>query len=440
RMAKASEAVTLLDGQGISLNDDTLLITDDAGAIGIAGIMGGRSTAVTDASANIFLESAFFAPTIIAGRARSYGLNTDASHRFERGVDWQGQARAVERATALLLAIAGGEAGPTVETVAEASLPSVKYVELRASRVKRLLGVEIADADIERMLGQLHFDFERHAEAETAWTVTAPSHRFDIAIEADLIEEISRIYGYNTLPVRTPTTSLAMVPAPEGELTVNAIKDQLVARGYFEAVTYSFVDAKSEGVLDPANEPIGLANPLSSEMGVMRTTLWTGLIKSLLYNVNRQQSRVRLFETGLRFLQSPNQADVTMDTITQELMVAGVATGPRQAENWGNGSGAIDFFDVKGDIETVIALTGSAAEFSFEAGEHSALHPGQTARILRNGELVGYLGLLDPRAQQALDVDQPVYLFELRASLLTQRRIPAAVSLSRFPEVRRDIA
>lgn len=440
RQSRAGEKVTLLDGQDITLGDDTLLITDGSGPIGIAGIMGGLSTSVTDTSKHIFLESAFFAPLAIMGRARSYGLNTDASHRFERGVDWQGQRRAVERATRLLIDIAGGEAGPTIETVEASALPAQREVDLRASRIRRVLGVEIPDTDIDRMLAQLHFPFARHAGADTRWTITAPSHRFDIAIEADLIEEISRIYGYNTLPVTTPRTNLVMQPAAEGKLTLDAIKDQLVARGYQEAITYSFVDMKSETVLDPAHEPIGIANPLSSEMGVMRTTLWSGLLKSLIYNINRQQPRVRLFETGLRFYRPPNQPELTLDTITQELMVAGVVCGERYDQNWANSAQAIDFFDIKGDVETLLALTGQPGDFVFEPVAHPALHPGQAARITRDGDLVGYVGLLDPRAQQALDIAQPVYLFECRVAPLTERHVPAARPLSRFPEIRRDIA
>lgn len=440
RQSKAGEKITLLDGAEVELKDNTLLITDGSGPIGIAGIMGGLTTSVTEKTADIFLESAFFAPEAIAGRARSYGMSTDASHRFERGVDWQGQARAVERATQLLLDIAGGEAGPTIETVETSGLPSQAPVKLRASRVKRLLGVTIADADIDKMLEQLHFPFERAEGDDTTWTVTAPSHRFDIAIEADLIEEISRIYGYNTVPVSTPVTNLVMQHAPEGELTVADLKDQLVARGYMEAITYGFVDMKTESVLDPEHEPIGLANPLSSEMGVMRTTLWTGLLKSLIYNINRQQGRVRLFETGLRFHRAPNQPELSMDNITQELMLAGVACGPRFEENWANPAQPVDFYDIKGDIESVLSRTGALDEFEFAPASHPALHPGQSASLHRKGALVGYMGLLDPRAGQALDIAQPVYLFEFKISALVGRQVPNSTVLSRYPEVRRDLA
>ena len=441
RISSADEQVTLLDGQAVKLHQDTLLITDDSGPIGIAGIMGGLSTSVTDKTTNIFLESAFFAPTAIAGRARTYGMNTDASHRFERGVDWQGQVRAIERATALLIEIAGGEAGPTIETIDVDTLPVNQQVSLRANRIERLLGVEIKEAEVDQMLGRLGFENQRSIQDGAAlWEVTAPSFRFDIAIEADLIEEVSRIYGYNNLPVRTPKVNLSMAPVAEDQLPVNRIKDELVSLGYQETITYSFVDPKLQATLDPQQQPIALANPISAEMGVMRTTLWSGLIKALIYNSNRQQNRIRLFETGLRFLQMSDQSSLSLANITQEAMLAGVACGPRFPENWAQKSEAIDFYDIKADVEAMIGLTGLAGEFSFKAAECAALHPGQCAGIYRQGQLVGYVGLLDPRVQQTLGLDQAVYLFELKLALLTPKRLPNAAPLSRFPEVRRDIA
>ena len=441
RISKADEQVTLLDGQAVKLHQDTLLITDDSGPIGIAGIMGGLSTSVTDKTTNIFLESAFFAPTAIAGRARTYGMNTDASHRFERGVDWQGQVRAIERATALLIEIAGGEAGPTIETIDVDTLPVNQQVSLRANRIERLLGVEIKEAEVDKMLGRLGFENQRSIQDGAAlWEVTAPSFRFDIAIEADLIEEVSRIYGYNNLPVRTPKVNLSMAPVAEDQLPVNRIKDELVSLGYQETITYSFVDPKLQATLDPQQQPIALANPISAEMGVMRTTLWSGLIKALIYNSNRQQNRIRLFETGLRFLQVPDQPSLSLANITQEAMLAGVACGPRFPESWAQKSEAIDFYDIKADVEAIIGLTGLAGEFSFKAAECATLHPGQCAGIYRYGQLVGYVGLLDPRVQQTLGLDQAVYLFELKLALLTPKRLPNAAPLSRFPEVRRDIA
>jgi phenylalanyl-tRNA synthetase beta chain len=438
RQSKQGEKVTLLDEQEIELHDDTLLITDDSGPIGIAGIMGGLSTSVTKTTSDIFFESAFFSPLAIAGQARSYGLNTEASHRFERGVDWQGQKRAVDLATELLIEIAGGEPGPIIETVDKESLPSSPDVPLRLARVIKLLGVEVGTAQVEDMLYRLGFKFMTKKEGD--WVVTAPSHRFDIEIEADLIEEISRIYGYNNLPVRTPRTNLTMAPVTETAVALNHLKSALVTLGYQEAISYSFVDSKIQSALDPEHDPIGLANPLSSEMSVMRTTLWSGLVKSLVHNLNRQQNRVRLFETGLRFQQPPNQKESEFSDIKQEMMLAGLICGPRHPENWANSAGDVDFFDMKGDVEALLNMVGGVGQFDIRAGQHPALHPGQTAMIERDGESVGVVGLLHPQAQKTLDIDPNVYLFELDVAKLLQKPLPSAAGLSKYPEVRRDIA
>jgi len=441
RQATAGEKVTLLDGSEVETLADTLLITDASGPIGLAGVMGGLSTSVTSETKDIFLEGAFFAPTAIAGRARSYGMNTDAAHRFERGVDWQGQQRAIERATELLIQISGGEAGPVIEAVDAANLPTEKTIELRASRVFRVLGVDIDNSAVDDIFTRLNFPFSTtDDDSEHIWIVSAPSHRFDIAIEADLIEEISRVYGYNNLPTRTPVGSLSMSKKAETELSLNRVRDQLVGRGYFEAITYSFVDETTQAVLDPEQVPVALANPLSAEMSVMRTSIWPGLVKSLIYNVNRQQTRVRLFESGLCFSQLPNQTGLAFDNISQIKRLAGVVCGPRQDENWSNDPQLVDFFDVKGDIESVLALTGQADAFEFVAKPHSALHAGQSAAIQKNGETVGYVGLLDPRVQLQLDIRFPIFLFELTVDSVITKKLAHSEPMSRFPEVRRDIA
>jgi len=441
RQSKAGEKLTLLDDSEVETLEDTLLITDESGPIGLAGVMGGLSTAVTESTKHVFLEGAFFAPTAIAGRARSYGMSTDAAHRFERGVDWQGQVRAIERATELLTEIAGGEPGPVTETVDKTSLPATNEVELRASRIARVLGVQIDDEEVDEILDRLAFSTVTKDEGgEHKWVVSAPSHRFDIAIEADLVEEISRVYGYNNLPTRTPVTSLQMSPRSETEIALNRIRDQLVSRGYFEAVTYSFVDSAMLEVLDPENEPIGLANPLSAEMSAMRTTIWAGLLKSLIYNVNRQQNRVRLFETGLCFSQPPNQDGLSFADISQVKKLAGAVCGPRQDENWSNDQEVIDFYDVKGDLESLLALTGQSDTFEFVSANHPALHPGQSAAIQKSGEIVGYVGLLDPRIQQNYDIRYPVFLFELEIDAISAKKVASSAVMSRFPEVRRDIA
>lgn len=441
RQATAGEKVTLLDGSEVETLADTLLITDGSGPIGLAGVMGGLSTSVTNETKDIFLESAFFAPTAIAGRARSYGMNTDAGHRFERGVDWQGQKRAIERATQLLIQISGGQAGPVTETVDSSNLPTEKTIELRASRVSRVLGVDIDNRVIDDIFSRLNFPASTTDDnSEHIWIVSAPSHRFDIAIESDLIEEISRVYGYNNLPTRTPVASLSMSKKAETELSLNRIRDHLVGRGYFEAITYSFVDTAMQAALDPEQTPITLANPLSAEMSVMRTSIWPGLVKSLIYNVNRQQTRVRLFESGLCFSQLPNQAGLAFDNISQLKKLAGVVCGPRQDENWSNDPQLVDFFDVKGDIESILALTGQAGTFEFVAQSHPALHSGQSAAIQKDGETVGYVGLLDPRIQQQLDIRFPIFLFELTVDAVIAKKLAHSEPMSRFPEVRRDIA
>ena len=277
-------------------------------------------------------------------------------------------------------------------------------------------------------------------DGQKGWLVSAPSHRFDIDIEVDLIEEISRVFGYNNLPVRTPVTSLTMAAMPEDELTLDRMRDQVVTRGYQEAITYSFVDPALQADLDPEYQAVALANPLSSEMSVMRTTLWTGLLKSLIYNLNRQQDRVRLFETGLRFRMDLNQQELTLENITQEKVLAGVVCGDQYAENWADRSQAIDFYDIKGDLESIFALTGEPDSFKFVNTEHAALQKGQSAEILRHGGNVGYLGPLDPEIQHKLDIRSQVYLFELKIDELITKSITKSAPLSRYPVVRRDIA
>ena len=439
RQSNEGERITLLNGQDVILTEETLLITDGNGPVGIGGVMGGLTTSVTSSTKDILLESAWFAPSAIAGRARSYGLSSDAAHRFERGVDWQGQISAMERATELLIAIVGGEAGPLNDCVQTQYLPEMEEVKLRASRVEKLLGVAIDASTIEGILERLGFEF-RCSEAgnNTYWIVKAPSHRFDISIEADLIEEISRVYGYNSLPVRTPITSLKMRSNDESEIPLGRIRSQLVARGYQETINYSFVDPEIETLLDPEKDPLKLANPLSLDMSVMRTTLWTGLLKSLIYNLNRQHDRVRLFEVGLRFEQAKGISEIGFTNILQEKTVGGVACGSRRAENWANDRNMIDFYDVKGDLESILALT--SAKFELMPVSRPGLQAGQAAEIRRDEELVGYLGLLDPRVQKALVIRSPVYLFELKVEAITNKVVPKVELLSKFPEVRRDVA
>ncbi|MBV2132068.1 phenylalanine--tRNA ligase subunit beta [Pseudomonas sp. MAP12] len=430
RMAEAGEKLVLLDGQEVTLRPDTLVIADHERALAIAGVMGGEHSGVAAGTRDLFLESAFFDTIAIAGKARSYGLHTDASHRFERGVDSQLAREAMERATALLLEIVGGEPGPIVEVVSQVDLPQVDPVTLRAERIEQMLGLELPAAEVERLLVALGL---KVAGGAGQWQVQIPSHRFDLSIEVDLIEELARLYGYNRLPVRYPQARLAPQPQSEARAELGHLRRLLVARGYQEAVTFSFIDPKWFELFHPGVQPLALANPISADLAAMRASLWPGLVKSLQHNLNRQQTRVRLFESGLRFVGQ-------LEGLKQEPMLAGVICGSRQPEGWANGREAVDFYDLKADVEALLNYAGAGGEFTFVAGEHAALHPGQTARIERNGQLVGFMGALHPELAGVLGLDQPVYLFELVLAEVAAGLLPQFRELSRFPEVRRDLA
>ncbi|WP_217474439.1 phenylalanine--tRNA ligase subunit beta [Stutzerimonas stutzeri] len=431
RMAADQEKLVLLDGQEVTLRSDTLVIADHERALAIAGVMGGEHSGVSATTQDLFLESAFFDTIALAGKARSYGLHTDASHRYERGVDAQLARRAMERATALLMEIVGGSAGPVIEAVSEADLPRVTPILLRKDRIEQMLGLDMPRDQVVALLSALGLDVVELDEG--AWEVSVPSHRFDITLEIDLIEELGRLYGYDRLPVRYPQARLAPEARPEARAELPALRRLLVARGYQEAITYSFIDPKLFELFSPGVEPLQLANPISSDMAAMRSTLWPGLIKALQYNLNRQQTRVRLFESGLRFVGQ-------LGELQQEPMLAGVITGSRLPEGWGNDRAAADFYDLKADVEALLGYAGDAVTYGFAAAEHPALHPGQTARIERDGRLVGYIGSLHPELAATLGIDQPVYLFELLVSEISEGRLPRFAELSRFPEVRRDLA
>ncbi len=431
RMAEEDEKLVLLDGQEVSLRADTLVIADHQRALAIAGVMGGEHSGVNSGTRDLFLESAFFDTIALAGKARSYGLHTDASHRYERGVDSQLARKAMERATALLLEIVGGEAGPIIEAVSESSLPKVEPIRLRAERIEQMLGLQLPATDVVQMLSALGLGVSDAAQG--SWLVQIPSHRFDISLEVDLIEELGRLYGYDRLPVRYPQARLAPEARPEARAELPALRRLLVARGYQEAITYSFIDPKLFELFTPGQAPLLLANPISADMAAMRTSLWPGLVKALQYNLNRQQTRVRLFESGLRFVGQ-------LDVLKQESMLAGLICGGRLPEGWSNGREPVDFYDVKADVEALLASAGGASAYAFVPGEHPALHPGQTARIEKGGRLVGFVGGLHPELAKTLDIDQPVFLFELLLEELAEGWMPAFRELSRFPEVRRDLA
>ncbi len=430
RFAQQGEQLLMLNGQSAELSTNTLVIADAKKAVAMAGIMGGEPTSVTAETCNIFLESAYFDPIAIAGKARAYGLHTDSSHRFERGVDYQLQAVAIERATQLLLEIVGGEPGPLCEATNETALPQAPVVELKYARVKKALGLDIPPTEISEMFTRLGFGLEQF---EDGLRVKIPSYRFDISIAADLYEEIARIYGYNRLPSCSIHTNLALKKKPEAQVGTQAIRQQLIARGYQEAICYSFIDQEISEMFSPGAEVIKLTNPISADMSVMRTTLLPGLFIALQHNLNRQQKRVRLFETGLSFVLGPNG-------LQQEAMIAGLICGSRMPESWFAKEESVDFYDLKGDLESILALTKDVQSFTFSAGTRDAAHPGQCANILREGKIIGFIGALHPNLQQRLSINNAVFMFEIQLSALIDANLPAFKSLSKYPEVRRDIA
>jgi len=430
RMASPDEKLLMLDGSELTLREDTLVIADEEKVVAMAGIMGGEYSGVAPDTRDILLESAFFAPTEIIGKARSYGMHTDASHRFERGVDPNLQVTAIERATELLLDMVGGEPGPVVEAVSEKHIPQRPEILLRRQRVHKLLGVEIGDDMILDILSRLDMQV---IEDPQGWKVTAPSGRFDIEIEVDLIEEIGRIYGYTEIPTHRSAVATVMQGEPEIAFSLQRGKEVLVDRGFHEAITYSFISREMHDLMDPQHGTVELSNPISADMSIMRTSLWPGLLQTAKHNQARQQNRIKIFESGLRFVKHPNE-------IKQELMLAGLATGSAAAEQWGKQARDVDFYDLKGDLEAVLSLTGVLAEFSFQAAGHPSLHPGQSAKIMRGEEQLGWIGMLHPQIEQKLDLPGKLFLFELKVDGLLEGRLPGFQALSRFPSIRRDIA
>ncbi len=431
RRSRAGEALTLLDGRDVALADDFLVIADAGRAVALAGVMGGFDTRVTDATQNVFLEAAHFAPAAIIGRARKLGMHTDASHRFERGVDPELPYLAVERATQLIVDIAGGGAGPVVQEQLSEHLPKPSAVKLRRTRLARVLGMGVADAEVERILAALGMDVTAEADG---WRVTPPSRRFDIAIEEDLIEEIARIHGYDAVPLRAPTGEIRLGSLPEDRVPLSAFANQLAARGFYEAINYAFLDAKILSAWKPDADAIALANPLSAELAVMRTALLPGLVEALKRNTARQVGRVRLFETGRVFHAG---SEGPLETIR----IAAVACGPARAEQWGEAERGVDFHDLRGDLDSLLALTGQPDAFSYAPATDVAwLHPGRAAQLWRGENLAGHIGHLHPALLRALDIDHEVIVFELAIDVLSGRNLPTAGSLSRQPSVRRDLA
>ncbi len=430
RAASKGEKLKLLDESEIEMDENVLVIADAEKAVAFAGVMGGLDSSVTDSTQDIFLECAFFQPDAIRGKARRFGMQTDSSYRFERGVSFQIQHQAMQRATQLILEIAGGQAGPVTESVSKENLPKRNTINFRVKRLQRVLGLKIDDAEVENILSRLGMNWQKTNEG---WEVIAPDYRFDIEIEADLIEEIGRVFGYNNLPVSAPKASLQFVDEPEVKIFPRQLRASLVSSGYQEAITYSFVDPAMQQLLDPGNEPIALENPISAEMSVMRTTLWASLLKTAQHNQARQQNRIRLFEIGKRFSSVDGE-------ITQETVISGLATGDISHTQWGEAARKVDFFDVKHDIEQLLALSGESGQFSWEQAEKSALHPGQSARINNKGREIGWLGALHPKLQQKLGMHNPVFLFELSYTELDKGVLPKFQAISKFPAIKRDLA
>ncbi len=430
RLARPGESVELLDGRTVEPDDDVLVIADADGPVALAGIMGGAASAVDDNTRHVFLESAFFSPAAVAGRARRYGMHTDASVRFERGVDPAHQGRAVERATALLLEIAGGRPGPLLEVVNETYLPAHRAVPLRRARLAKLLGVEIPDAVVTAILTRLDMRVE---STDVGWAVTAPPSRFDIELEEDLIEEVARVYGYDQIPEQTGATAGALPVVTESAVTLSRARQVLVDAGYQEVVTWSFVDAELDRRFAGGRDGLALANPIASHLAVMRQSLWPGLCQAAAYNLARQHERVLFFESGVRFIQQNTE-------LNEENLISGLAIGARVPEQWGAANENVDLFDIKSVIESLAGLSGEPAAFEFRATAHPALRPGRSAEVLRREQHIGYFGELHPTLAKSLDLSSAPLVFELLAEPLLASVPPHYRPVSRFPAVRRDLA
>ncbi|WP_312383176.1 phenylalanine--tRNA ligase subunit beta [Atlantibacter subterraneus] len=433
RMAKPGETLVLLDGSEAKLDEDTVVIADHHKALAMGGIFGGEHSGVNDQTQNVLLECAFFSPLSITGRARRHGLHTDASHRYERGVDPALQHKAMERATRLLIDICGGEAGPVIDVTNASHLPARATITLRRSKLDRLIGHHIPDDQVSDILRRLGCDV---TEGEGQWQAVAPSWRFDMEIEEDLVEEVARIYGYDNIPDEPVQAGLVMGNHREANLSLKRVKTLLNDKGYQEVITYSFVDPKLQQLVHPGEEALILPNPIASDMSAMRLSLWTGLLGTVVYNQNRQQSRVRIFETGLRFVPD-TQAPLG---IRQDVMLAGAICGNRVEEHWDQAKTGVDFYDIKGDLESVLELTGKLSEIEFKAEANPALHPGQSAAIYLKGERIGFIGVIHPELERSFDLNGRTLVFELLWDKVSDRVVPQVQEISRFPANRRDIA
>ena len=433
RRARAGETLKLLDGREIMMDETVLVIADHAKPLGLAGVMGGDHSGIGDDTTDVLLEVAFFLPEAIAGRGRRYGLVTDASQRFERGVDPTLQERAIERATALLCGCAGGTPGPVQVAELSDELPPRATAILRPERARRVIGAHIDDTTIAAMLGGLGMQVDR---SDAAWRITAPAWRFDIAIEEDLIEEIARTHGFDRIPETVQAARLPMPAVSETRVRGDAAADILVQRGYFEAITYSFIEPGLQQLFAPDEPSLTLRNPISADLATMRASLWPGLASALAANQRRQQPRVRLFEVGRKFI----TARTAGGALQEVAVIAGIAAGAALPEQWGAARASVDFFDVRADVEALLRATNASDAFRFVPGVHPALHPGQTSQILRDGTHAGWIGRLHPEVERRLELTYSAIVFELDLDVAMAAAVPHFHEVSRFPAVRRDLA
>ncbi|WP_079434012.1 phenylalanine--tRNA ligase subunit beta [Zoogloea sp. LCSB751] len=431
RLPQAGEQVLLLNGQTVTPAADTLLIADESRALALAGIMGSEESGITLETTDLFLESAFFAPEAIAGRARAYGFSSDASYRFERGVDFALASQAIERATQLILDICGGAAGPVNEVVDAAKLPARAPIRLRAARVRRVLGIQLTADHVAEMFTRLNLQVARDGED---FVVTPPSYRFDLEIEEDLIEEIARLHGYDNIPTVAPKGPISMLPRPEARRDTMSVRRLIAGREYQEVINFAFVEEAWEKDFSGNADPVRLANPIASQMSVMRSSLIGGLVSNVVTNRKRQTNRVRVFEIGRCF--AKDAAGKPVEGYHQPLRVAALAAGLAKAEQWGESNRNVDFYDVKADLEAL--LFPRVAEF--ERASHPALHPGRSAHVLLDGREIGFIGELHPIWVQRYELGTAPVVFEIELEALLGTLTPAYKELSRFPAVTRDLA
>ncbi len=433
RWGRTGEKVLLLNGQEVEVDADVLCITDDSGPIGLGGIMGGESTKAETTTRNLFLESAFFFPEAVAGRARRFNFTSDAAHRFERGVDFDNNVAGIERATQLILEICGGEPGPTVDVVKR--LPRRKPVRVRVARAQKVIGMPVAEKEMARAFARLGLPSRRQ---RGAFTVTPPSYRFDLEIEEDLIEEVARVHGFERIPALPPLTPARMSAPPEARRPVHALRERLAGRDYQEVITFSFVEPQWEADLGGVHDPIRLLNPIASQLSVMRSTLLGGLLANLRYNAARKLARIRVFELGRVFLRDPSVADGPLEVagVRQPLRIAAVACGPALEEQWGSPVRRVDLFDLKSDLEALAV----PRALRYEAAAHPAFHPARSARVRLGDEDIGWIGELHPQWLQKYDLSQGVVCFEVEVAALLEAPLPQPGVPSKFPPVTRDIA